>query len=1061
MCNDTVCPKTQLQAHGPENELLDDRPACDPAGAVFTETLEELNEVDRLLLLFSASRSNLAGVRWLVRLGANPSSCDTNGTTCLHAACRVGAVAIVAELLAQPGAPKGAVDATDCAGWAPLHVALFMGRRQVSMLLLQQGADPFLRTLRGQTPAELSSDLWLREVVQNYAEHREQRLSHKWQPPAMQAPGDIQVASRLRFEPFFVPRQPVLKDNSTSELQTKLGREIFNHRPGQGLAFVVSSGCIRDFPVELSGFLGQNQVCPARVGEFLGEDYSLSQTLRLEFINSVRLLGTGVASCLAKVFKAIVIPTEMVKIDRLVDGVAQIWWRQHEQLAKKGDQVSMEGPEVQGLQLMKSVGSYDMLHQLMFSAILLHWNLYAPLPQSQRVTLEQWLEISDVEGGATLKHVQSLIYDVISQNFYPQLEIWKPRAPPKLEAQSVPEAEGWGRIVGGFPSLAFASAHRVDNYRHLRSILSEGTATSFLQSPEPSRGEGGAARPAQVPGFGEDDYVHGYQESLVAGPFGGSRVWLALHCGFLFLSPSPEPWAPYAFMHLEGLFAQSDAPSLLLTLLPALLGPVGSPRSSPRPALQVVFLLPDGRWQVIEVPRFQVQLADGEQLESFRQSLMEHCLDESVVSKNASPLRKEIEYATELEKSNGNAASREGDWKKAKRYWKNALRGAEKIQDAETEFRLHSNLALAYTKQKKIEKALEHCDKALKERLKVAVSSELRGKVHYRRAEAFEAAGEVSKAISSCKLSLEVHPEDAAVRKKLSQLKALEADQRKREKALFAGLRGYCGSRKAPKAESSKPADLVEDSSDEERKPEEDDEEVYSAEGAELSPEEQMLLDRGLTDREASSRLVGSLGISAKQGPADPHLVSPANMSVGPEIFWSPEMLKGTKVRQGMAEKCPMLLATFDGADLRVTATRAMGLVTLFEQSLVQMMLGRPKAHMPQGKILSRKKTWELRSRPTNIRGYIGLVQVGTGKLLGKAELVRCIHLGRKANGRWIYRDEGSIRKTHVKHRCKIEDVNAIGYTTLYAWVLRRAVRYKRPRAVNSQEGSVVWTKLR
>ena len=36
-----------------------------------------------------------------------------------------------------------------------------------------------------------------------------------------------------------------------------------------------------------------------------------------------------------EVFQAFVMPTELLKIDRLVDGVAQIWWRQHEQLAKK------------------------------------------------------------------------------------------------------------------------------------------------------------------------------------------------------------------------------------------------------------------------------------------------------------------------------------------------------------------------------------------------------------------------------------------------------------------------------------------------------------------------------------------------------------------------------------------------------------------------------------------------------------------------------------------------------------------------------------------------------
>eukprot|EP00438_Fugacium_kawagutii_P036490 Skav206817 [mRNA] locus=scaffold4354:83664:84538:+ [translate_table: standard] len=124
-----VCPKANVQ-HGVESELLDEASACDSAGAVFGETLEELNEVDRLLLLFSASR-NLAGVRWLVRLGANLEACDTNGTTCLHTACRSGSVAIVTELLAQK---RLAIDACDAAGWTALHVALFMGRRHISTL---------------------------------------------------------------------------------------------------------------------------------------------------------------------------------------------------------------------------------------------------------------------------------------------------------------------------------------------------------------------------------------------------------------------------------------------------------------------------------------------------------------------------------------------------------------------------------------------------------------------------------------------------------------------------------------------------------------------------------------------------------------------------------------------------------------------------------------------------------------------------------------------------------------------------------------------------------------
>eukprot|EP00434_Breviolum_minutum_P034296 symbB.v1.2.030348.t1/scaffold3411.1/size57358/5 len=688
----------------------------------------------------------------------------------------------------------------------------------------------------------------------------------------------------------------------------KLSEVIFNQRPGQGLAFIVATGGIRDFPVELSSFLGQQGISPAQVGQFLGEDFALSQTLRLEFINSVRLIGTGVVSCLAKVFKTIVIPTEMVKIDRLVDGIAQIWWRQHEQLIKKEQEEprQVEEPEVHGLELMRCLGNYDVLHQLMFATILLHWNLYAPLPPSQRVSAEEWLEISsgilsEEQEKVDLKNVQLLIYKVTSHNFFPQLEIWKVRSPSPIQALP-PQASAWARIVVGFPSLALAGAHQVANYRHLRSMLCEGTGpgTACLASPSPSR-EGPTHMPAPIRarapplhmGFGDDpdDNLYGFQES--PGPVGG-RVWLALHGPLLFLSAGPEPWAPYAFMRVADMAARTEPTSMLLTLQP-------SAGNAAKLAIQVVFLLPDGRWQVLEVPRFQVQLSDQKKLEAFGVALAEHCSDEghvsdwnlsSPVSGRDDPLwygktRKEIEYATELEKSNGNAASREGDWKKAKRYWKNALRGAEKLQDADTEFRLHSNLALAYIKQKKVDKSLEHCEQALKERLKVAVSNELRGKVHYRRAEAYEVAGEVSKAIASCKLSLEVHPDNMDVRKKLSQLKAQEVEQRKREKDLFSGLRGLCGRRsEGNNAPVPPPPPPEPDSSDEDVRPPEDEDDSY-----ELSEEQQKMLERGLTDRDAATHLVNSIGMA--RGDVD-QLSQPSNMTMGPEIFWSPDMLKGT-----------------------------------------------------------------------------------------------------------------------------------------------------------------------
>ena len=41
--------------------------------------------------------------------------------------------------------------------------------------------------------------------------------------------------------------------------------------------------------------------------------------------------------------------------------------------------------------------------------------------------------------------------------------------------------------------------------------------------------------------------------------------------------------------------------------------------------------------------------------------------------------------------------------------------------------------------------------------------------------------------------------------------------------------------------------------------------------------------------------------------------------------------------------------------------------------------------------ILSGKKTWEMRSRPTHIRGKIGLIEQGTGLIVGEVEIIDCL----------------------------------------------------------------------
>eukprot|EP00927_Polykrikos_kofoidii_P060028 TRINITY_DN55105_c0_g1_i1.p1 TRINITY_DN55105_c0_g1~~TRINITY_DN55105_c0_g1_i1.p1 ORF type:complete len:765 (+),score=81.94 TRINITY_DN55105_c0_g1_i1:178-2472(+) len=725
-CCGRVCPKVALYPPG-EHDFFEDPHACDPAGAVFQETLEDLNEVDRLLLFF-ASSSNIAAVRWLMLLGANIDACDTNGTTCLHASCRSGSLAIVREFI-ESGLPIGA---TDSAGWTVLHVAVFMGRRAVTVHLMQRGAELRRQNQRGLTPCDLCSDSWLREVMNDYASHRHLHGSTPWFFTREHEFGeDNQISSRLRFEPFFVPRAPVSRETSARHpLLQVLGIEIFNKRPGQGLAYLVATGCVRDFPIELSSFLMEHEVSLAQVGEFLGEDFSLSQTLRLEFINSVRLTGTGVVSCLFKVFKQFHIPSDFQKIDRLVDGVAQIWWRQHELTQDIPQVTSKAGDgEVEGMALMQILENYSCLHHLMFSTVLLHWNLYAPLPPSQRVTRERWLAINagitgdeDADSASgPMRRVNLAIYNLISKAFIPHLQIWSSRGdgdgaaeqassqlprgggattmgPPCYRTltsqsngvESQGHVDGLVRLVGGgFPSPA--GVQGTVTYKHMRSILSEttstavGVATPANSRPEPAQGRSESQEESLIEAplsvvcrqrengntCQEMPFSDVYEEgSLFSGcragtafrgldggghgPSSGSghdRLWLSLREGHLFLAPKAREWAPYAFLQVDdGVAYSADELSLTLTLTPSrdrymrneVFDEEGgvSERSiggfTERMAdvaegeqntsqISLIFLLPDGRWQVLEVPRFQVQVSDVQQLGHWALHLSQYC----------------------------------------------------------------------------------------------------------------------------------------------------------------------------------------------------------------------------------------------------------------------------------------------------------------------------------------------------------------------------------------------------------------------------------------------------
>lgn len=667
---------------------------CDPAGAVFDETLQDLPYLDRQLLLFSSS-NNVVAVRWLLRFGANRWMRDSNATTCLHAACRSGSPAIVQALLdsaADEDKDKKALQAADIAGWTPLHIAVFMGRNEVAVALLKAGAGLQIKNLAGQIPADLCSDARTQSVIGAFLQgsgrinssiiqetHHVAAASVDSSGPELASSDDQVHAStvfhEVQFEPFFVPRTPVIRDRSWDTHFTKqlvrLGQAIFNGQPGRGLAFMVASGCTRDYPIDLVAFLRGSSLDQAQICVFLGEDFSLSKILRMEFINSISYLRSGVVGSLKKAFQSFKAPPDLQKIDRIIASLAEVWWRQH---AKKSSvnsdrappSISAEGAqEMTGFHLRDVLPNSLSLHQLLFSSIMLHWNLHAAQRSAARMTLNDWLEM---HRGLKNQHedlpdrVLIPIFRILCDEEVPHLKIASPvdappvQGPPKPVTASFARIQGWVRVLGN----GFTSPFRVSDDTEksgnssdclqISSMLSEATASSRNRHPDHAR-HAAALRSSCVPQAGSAGLIknqcstkesatideEGWQTAPEGAPSlatsSSSRatnpessqsasppqeapdaVWLSLCYGFLFFAASPVDVTPFAFIHLRTLQFQSIEPTKSMFTIDG-----GSARdaSTAHAPLQLVFLLPDGRWHSVEMPRLAIEVCNSARLESW------------------------------------------------------------------------------------------------------------------------------------------------------------------------------------------------------------------------------------------------------------------------------------------------------------------------------------------------------------------------------------------------------------------------------------------------------------
>ncbi|CAE7864782.1 unnamed protein product [Symbiodinium microadriaticum] len=191
-----------------------------------------------------------------------------------------------------------------------------------------------------------------------------------------------------------------------------------------------------------------------QVGNFLGEAFSLSHTIRLEFLNSVVLQNTGVVSALIQVFHMLQLPDDLQKINRLVHGVARIWWRQHERMQRESSgavaprkppamengalQLSLS-QELNGLELKQYLSGSDVLHQLMFSTVMLHWYLYRDGPNGQKkdMDFDTWQRQNrgiETNGTNVPDHVQQQVYALVNKAFIPELAVASAQKKPEGQA---------------------------------------------------------------------------------------------------------------------------------------------------------------------------------------------------------------------------------------------------------------------------------------------------------------------------------------------------------------------------------------------------------------------------------------------------------------------------------------------------------------------------------------------------------------------------------------------------------------------------------------------------
>lgn len=101
-------------------------------------------------------------------------------------------------------------------------------------------------------------------------------------------------------------------------------------------------------------------------------------------------------------------------------------------------------------------------------------------------------------------------------------------------------------------------------------------------------------------------------------------------------------------------------------------------------------------------------------------------------------------------------------------------------------------------------------------------------------------------------------------------------------------------------------------------------------------------------------------------------------------------------------------------------------------------------------KILGGQKRWEIRGSPTRQRGWVGLIESGTGQVVGAVRIDDC-------RGPL---DPKNFRDHADKHQVQLGPDENLPYDPPYAWVIGEAVRLEEPVPYEHPQGAVIWVRL-